>query len=220
MLAIAAATLLTVSLVTAIIGYRRARDLEEPVFVWRREWASAAEAVSALASATGLTRERAPEHWRWLRTFLLAPIWLFWGPMTSMRSEIRLARWRLVGARPGGRTLRIELPSERAQLSVACETRASLWASARRDGASWPLEEQEGLRFLHPVGDVRWRAGTALIRVAFELGLDRVRVEDGALRAEVELSERGPMPGEYPRLFDALENLAIWIETASNQEPA
>jgi hypothetical protein len=53
------------------------------------------------------------------------------------------------------------------------------------------------------------------IRAAFALGLDCLRVENGALLANLELDARGPSPDEYPRVLDALENLASWIEAAA-----
>ncbi len=212
LLSLIAILMLGVVLALSIAGYRRDRDKDELVRLWRRDWPSAAEAASALASATGLHCERAPARFGWLRTFLLAPIWLFWGPMTSMTPEGRLMRWRLTGARPSGRALHIELCSGYAELSLKCEARASLWASATRDGASWSLEEQEGLRLMHPIGSARWQEGTTLLRAAFAVGLDRLRLENGALLAKVDLDERAPTPEEYPRVLDALESLTRWIE--------
>jgi len=199
----------------SVPAYRRALRQDEPMRLWRHEWASSAEAASALGSAAGLACERRPESWSWLRSFLLAPIWLFWGPMTSMQPELRLARWWLAGTRTSGRAVRIEMPSQRAKLSITCKACVPLWASASRDGKGWPLEEQEGLRLLHPIDGVRWKEGSALIRAAFALGIDHLRVENSTLLADVALDERGPLPDEYPQLIEALESLATWIETAA-----
>jgi hypothetical protein len=214
--------LLITSAIVALLGgvlavstvlYRQARIKDDPVLLWHRAWTSGAEAAAFLAAACHLTREARSLKWSWLTDLLLAPIFVFWGPMTSMLPERALARWRLVGARPGGRSLRIDMPAGRANLSIACVSDAAFWVSASRDGADWPLEEQEGVRLLHPVGSRRWQDGTALIRSAFALGIDRVRAEDGRLLADVELGERGPSPDQYPGILDAFDSLAGWIET-------
>ena len=214
MIAVAAASLVALVLAIIVPMYRRVREQDASVRLWGRSWESTAEAAEALASAMGLARERSREGSSWLSAILMAPIWLLWDPMgIELDSMRRLARWRLVGARASGRSVRVEFPGERVQFALRCESHAFFWAMAKRDDTPWPIEEQEGLRLLHPIGGPRWQHGSELIHDAFAQSLGSLRLRGETLFAEMTLDERGPLPAQYPRLLESLERVAIWLES-------
>ena len=213
-----------VALVFAILVpmYRRFLALDEPIRLWGSSWASTAEAADALSQAMGLARERRREGSGWLSSILMAPVWFLWDPMgTDIDSMLRLAPWRLTGARASGRFVRVEFPAGRVQLALRCELDAFFSAKAKRDGKHWRLDEQEGLRLLHPVGGPGWQEGTCLVEAAFAQGADSLRLRDGMLVAEVAIDERGPRPAQYPGLLESLERLAASLEhVRSDAKPA
>lgn len=213
MIRTAAIALLTLVFAIIVPMYRRHREHDDPVRLWGRSWPTTAEAAEALACAMGLTRERRLEGSSWLASIVMAPVWILWDPMgTDIDSMRRLAPWRLVGARTSGRSVRVEFPAEHVQFALQCQSEAFFTANASRDGAPWPLDEQEGLRLLHPIGGEGWQEGTRLIQEAFALKLDRLTLRDHLLFAATALDERGPSPADYPRLLEALERIAVWIE--------
>ena len=211
MLAIATATLVVLVFAIIVPMYRRVRLRDEPMRLWGRRWESTAEAAEALAGAMGLASARRPKRW-WV-TLLMAPVWLLWDPMgTDVDSMQRLAPWLLTGARASGRSVRVEFPAERVRFALGCESRAFFSAKAKRGGVRWPLEEQEGLRLLHPIGGLRWQEGTQLIEAAFAQSLDSLTLRGGTLVADMALDDRGPLPEEYPRVLEALDRLALCLE--------
>jgi hypothetical protein len=197
------------------VRYHRERTRERPLRLWGREWAGPHAAAQGFADATELSLHERPTTLRWIGSFFLSPVWLLWGDTfgsESLRPGTQLVRWWVEGKGANGRQRRVDLDQQYATFSLSCETTHTLWTSAHRDGSQRRLEQEEGLRLLHPIGSERWRSGAPLIERIFALGLDRLQLADGRLSARVSLSDAGPPLEAYLGLFAALDELATWVE--------
>jgi hypothetical protein len=178
---------------------------ERPLTIWDRQLVGPAEAAALAAEATGLGAERLPPGWEWLIDLALAPVWFFWGDLRTRRPARQLRRWRLQGTRDG-RGVRVRFGDDLVFVELDARPTAPLWAEP---ATLRPFAEQEGLRSLLPVGGERWRAGTALLEVAFAAGALRVASRPGTLVAEV---GGGVPPGRWVPILDALAALARDLE--------
>ncbi len=163
----------------------REQDREHPIELWKQRYPGPEAIFIELGAALGLARERQRGDLRWLGKVFLTPVWFFWGALRAQRPEQQLLRWRLVGARDG-RAATVFLDAEGATLGVAGAMPA-LWVTPDA-----PLDQQEGLRALHPVGSERWWKSTRIIQALFALGAGSLRTDDVALHARVVLDALAP----------------------------
>ncbi len=198
------AAIFLVSFVGLSIWQWREQGREHPITLWSQRYPGPEAVAAELEAALGLPRERRAGGLRWLGNVFLTPVWLFWGALRAQRSEQQLLRWRVVGVRQG-RAVSVSLDADGATIEIAC-TRPGVWVEP---GPA--LEQQEGLRPLHPVGGPRWAQTTPLIEASFALGATSIRTDAGVLVARVPLDALSPTA--RLRLFAALEALVATLES-------
>jgi hypothetical protein len=190
------------------LAWRRVYVREMPLQLWGLELDNAERAARVLAEATGLDVERQNDGLAWVAALFLAPIWFIWGDLRTRRPERHLARWRLHGKRAAGREVRITLGPDGSLVAVASSGSDGIAVDLSR-----PLEHQEGLRGLHPVGGERWQRSLAHFEALTHLGLTRLRLDGGMLVGELPLEPRAGMAG-YASALGELEALAALLEQA------
>ncbi|MEO6953359.1 MAG: hypothetical protein ABI321_16280 [Polyangia bacterium] len=185
-------------------SFRQAYFAERPMRLWGTDFPDAAAVAEVLAGRTDLRAQQAPEGTDWLGHFFLAPAWVFWGDLRSGRAETRLSRWSLVGSLDV-HEVRVQLGPDQVRASAKLSKASQLWARAAA-----PLEQQEGLRWFHPVGSTRWVEAVARLQSLFAAGAEEVRVEAGELVATVPLVVLTPQ--KLAVLLFALEALTTHLE--------
>jgi hypothetical protein len=194
--------------VVGTLAWRRVYAREMPLQLWGLGFDNAERAARALAETTGLDVERQNDGLAWVAALFLAPIWFIWGDLRSRRPERHLARWRLRG-KHAGREARVMLGADGSQIAVACAGSDGIAVDLSR-----PLEHQEGLRVLHPVGGERWQRSLVHFQALTRLGLTRLRLDRGMLVGELPLEPRAGMAG-YAIALGELEALAALLELAA-----
>lgn len=194
--------------IVGTIAWRRAYAREMPLSIWGREFASAEAAARALAETTRLDIARQSDGLGWVAALFLAPIWFIWGDLRTRRPERHLTRWDLSGKRNADRTATIALGADGSTIAVACAAHAGVAVDLAR-----PLDDQEGLRMLHPVGGERWQRAVGHLDALKGLGVTRLCLENGMLEGELPLEPRGGVTG-YATALDELEALAALLELA------
>jgi hypothetical protein len=188
-----------------VIAWRRTYLLEVPLTFGGRALPTAEAAARVVGEETSLVPARGADGLGWVAALLLAPIWFIWGDLRTRRSERHLARWRLLGAR-GDRPAQIALHPDVETVAVAC-ARSAFAADLER-----PLDEQEGLRALHPMGGERWQRGLQHVASLQALGFVRLRGDDGLLLGK-RAFDATRATASYARALDELAALAALLES-------